>query len=56
MAEPLRERKRLPDDALPHSVNNWIRVEALAILHEGEFSAGEIALLIGEDVKNVRTT
>ena len=52
--KPLKERKRRPDDALPHSVNHWIRVEALAIFHEGEFSAGEVANLIGEDVKNVR--
>lgn len=52
--KPLKRRKRRPNDALPHAVNHWIRVEALAILHEGEFSAGEIADLIGEDVKNVR--
>jgi hypothetical protein len=26
----------------------------LAIFHEGEFSAGEVAIMIGEDVKNVR--
>jgi DNA-binding transcriptional ArsR family regulator len=52
--KPLRERTRRPDDALSHAVNHWIRVEALAILHEGEFSAGEVAEMIGEDVKNVR--
>jgi len=52
--KPLKERTRRPDDALPHSVNHWIRVEALAIFHEGEFSAGEVAEMIGEDVKNVR--
>ena len=40
--------------ALTHFVNHWIRVEALAIFHEGEFSAGEIAKMIGEDVKVVR--
>lgn len=51
---PLRKRKRRPEDALPHSVNHWIRVEILAILNEGEFSAGEIARMLGEDVKNVR--
>jgi hypothetical protein len=51
---PLRKRKRRPEDALPHSVNHWIRVEILAILSEGEFSTGEIAKTIGEDVKNVR--
>lgn len=52
--KPLKQRTRRPDDALPHSVNHWIRVEALAIFHEGEFSAGEVAEMIGEDVKNVR--
>lgn len=50
---PLKERTKLPDDALPGSVRHWIKVEALAILHEGEFSAGEVAIMIGEDVKNV---
>jgi hypothetical protein len=39
---------------VPHAVNHWIRVEALAIFHEGEFSAGEVAEMIGEDVKLVR--
>ncbi len=52
--KPLKERKRRPDDALPHAVNHWIRVETLAIMHEGEYSAGEVADMIGEDVKNVR--
>jgi DNA-binding transcriptional ArsR family regulator len=51
---PVKERTKLPDDALPSSVRHWIKVEALAIFHEGEFSAGEVALMIGEDVKNVR--
>jgi DNA-binding transcriptional ArsR family regulator len=51
--KPLRERKRQPAEALTHSVNHWIRVEVLAILHEGEYSAGEIAEMIGEDVKLV---
>lgn len=51
---PLGKRKRRPEDALPHSVNHWIRVEVLAILNEGEFSASEIAKMIDEDVKNVR--
>ena len=52
--KPLKERTKLPDDALPGSVRHWIKVEALAIFHEGEFSAGEVAIMIGEDVKNVR--
>lgn len=49
----MKERKRRPDDAVPYAVNHWIRVEALAIFHEGEFSAGEVAEMIGEDVKLV---
>ncbi len=52
--KPLKKRTRLPDVALTHSVNHWIRVEALAIFHEGAFSAGEVAKTIGEDVKIVR--
>jgi DNA-binding transcriptional ArsR family regulator len=52
--KPLKERTKLPDDALAGSVRHWIKVEALAIFHEGEFSAGEVAIMIGEDVKNVR--
>lgn len=52
--KPIKERTRLPDDALPRSVMHWIKVESLAILNEGEFSAGEIAIMLGEDVKNVR--
>jgi hypothetical protein len=52
--KPRKKRTRLPEDALTHSVNHWIRVEALAIFHEGEFSAGEVAKKIGEDVKVVR--
>jgi len=38
---------------MTHAINNWMRVEALAIFHEGEFSAGEVAKMIGEDVKTV---
>lgn len=52
--KPLKKRTRRPAEALTHSVNHWIRVEALAIFHEGEFSAGEVAEMIGEDVKLVR--
>lgn len=52
--KPLKKRSRQPVEALTHSVNHWIRVEALTIFHEGEFSSGEVADMIGEDVKNVR--
>jgi hypothetical protein len=48
-----KKRKRQPVEAMTHSINHWIRVEALAIFHEGEFSAGEIADMIGENVKLV---
>jgi hypothetical protein len=51
--KPRKKRSRQPVDAMTHSVNHWIRVEALAIFHEGEFSAGEVADTIGEDVKLV---
>lgn len=51
--KPPKKRKRLPVDAITHSINHVIRVEALAIFHEGEFSAGEVAKMIGEDVKAV---
>jgi len=51
---PIKERTKRPDEALPSSVRHWIKVEALAIFHEGEFSIGEVALMIGEDVKIVQ--
>jgi hypothetical protein len=51
--KPRKKRSRQPVDAITHSVNHWIRVEALAIFHEGEFSAGEVAEMVGEDVKLV---
>jgi hypothetical protein len=39
---------------MTHAVNHWIRVEILAIFHEGDFSAGEVADMIGNvDVKIV---
>lgn len=50
---PLKERTRLPEDASPFAVGHRIRLESLIILHEGDFSAGEIAGILGEDVKNV---
>lgn len=50
---PLPKRVRQQVEALTHAVNNWIRVEILAILHEGEFAAGQIAEMIDQDVKTV---
>jgi len=51
---PSIERSRGPDEALPFGVKHWIKVEAVAILHEGDFSVSEIAVLLGEDVNRVR--
>jgi len=51
--KPPTKRKRQPVEAMTHAINHWIRVEILALLHEGDFSAGEIAEAIGEDVKPV---
>jgi hypothetical protein len=51
---PSKERSRGPDEAVRFGVKHWIKVEVVALLHEGDFSVGEIALLIGEDLKRVR--
>lgn len=51
--KPRKKRKRQSVRAMTHSINHVIRVEALAIFHEGEFSAGEVAEMIGESVKTV---
>jgi len=50
---PARERSRLPEDAPTYPLSHRIRQESLIILHEGEFSATEIADMIGEDTSNV---
>lgn len=51
--KPVGQRVRQAVEALTYAVNNWIRVEILAIAHEGEFAAGEVAEMIGEDVRAV---
>ncbi|HEY7950819.1 MAG TPA: winged helix-turn-helix domain-containing protein [Solirubrobacterales bacterium] len=51
--KPLKERTRLPEDAPSYPAGHRIRLESLIILHEGEFSAGDIAKMLGEDVKVV---
>jgi len=38
---------------MTHALNHWLRVEIISILHEGEFSAGEIADMTSTDVKPV---
>ena len=50
---PPKQRKRQPVEAITHALNHWIRVEIIAILHEGTFAAGEIADMIGVNVKKV---
>jgi DNA-binding transcriptional ArsR family regulator len=46
---PARERTRLPEEAPTYPANHRIRLESLIILHEGEFSAADIAQMIGEE-------
>jgi hypothetical protein len=51
--KPLKQRKRQPVEAMTHAINHWIRVEIIAIFHEGDYSAGQVAEMIGVDVKTV---
>jgi DNA-binding transcriptional ArsR family regulator len=50
---PVKRRSRLPEEAPTYPTSHPVRLEALIILHEGQFSAAEIARMIGEDVSNV---
>lgn len=50
---PASERSRLPEEAPTYPLNHRIRQESLIILHEGEFSAADIAQMIGEDTSHV---
>lgn len=50
---PASERSRLPEEAPAYPLSHRIRQEALIILHEGEFSAADIAQMIGEDTSHV---
>ncbi len=52
--KPLKERSRGLDEAVGFPVKHWIKVEALACFHEGDYSVSEVASMIGQDVKNVR--
>jgi DNA-binding transcriptional ArsR family regulator len=46
---PTKERTRLPEDAPTFAANHRIRLLSLILLHEGEYSAAEIAEMIGEE-------
>jgi len=50
---PAKERSRLAEEAPTYPLNHRIRHEALIILHEGEFSAADIAQMIGEATSHV---
>lgn len=50
---PAIERSRLPEEAPTYPLNHRIRQESLILLHEGEFSAADIAQMIGEDTPHV---
>jgi DNA-binding transcriptional ArsR family regulator len=50
---PASERSRLPEETPTYPLNHRIRQESLIILHEGEFSAADIAEMIGEDTSHV---
>lgn len=50
---PIAERTRLPEDSPAFAVDYYIRLGAVAALHEGNFSASDIAEIIGGEVKNV---
>jgi hypothetical protein len=44
---PAKRRSRLPEDVPTYPASHRVRLEALIILHEGEFSAAEIGRMIG---------
>lgn len=50
---PAGERSRLPEETPTYPLSHRIRQESLLILHEGEFSAADIAEMIGEDTSHV---
>lgn len=49
----LKERTKRPPEAAAYAVNHWARLEALTVLHQGEFSAGEVADILDEDVRYI---
>lgn len=50
---PARERTRRVEEAPTYPTNHRIRLECLIILHEREFSAADIAEMIGEETSTV---
>ena len=50
---PIKQRSRLPEEAPTYPGSHPVRLEALIILHEGQFSATEIARMIDVDVSTV---
>jgi DNA-binding transcriptional ArsR family regulator len=50
---PARERTRLAEEAPTYPTHHRIRLESLIILHEGEFSAADIAEIVGEETSIV---
>lgn len=50
---PVKRRSKLPEEAPTYPASHPVRLEALIILHEGQFSAAEIARMIDEDTSTV---
>jgi DNA-binding transcriptional ArsR family regulator len=51
--KPVSERKRPADEAVAYAVGNGTRIDALAILAEGEHSSSQIAKILGVDTQLV---
>jgi DNA-binding transcriptional ArsR family regulator len=51
--KPASERKRPADEAVAYAVGNGTRIEALAILAEGEHSPSQIAEMLGVEIQLV---
>lgn len=50
---PAKRRSKLPEEVPTYPASHRIRLAALILLHEGQFSAAEIARMIDEDVEIV---
>ena len=51
--KPRLERKKRSAEPAAFALSHPTRLEAVIILHQGEFSAGEVAKILGEDVRYV---